>query len=122
MTHCSGWMPSRMTRKPSIIGPRVTLRYSTTFCASTTNTNCWDKSVPTASGGSSKALYCALAGTRTRANSPGVRARSISLATSLYRAAMSGLRNAAREVQDRGTFDYLEYAMTTPELNGFMQG
>jgi 2-methylisocitrate lyase-like PEP mutase family enzyme len=48
--------------------------------------------------------------------------RRISLATSLYRAAMSGLLNAAREVQDRGTFGYLDHAMTTPELNDFMQG
>ena len=48
--------------------------------------------------------------------------RRISLATSLYRAAMSSLLNAAREVQDRGTFGYLDHAMTTPELNDFMQG
>jgi 2-methylisocitrate lyase-like PEP mutase family enzyme len=47
--------------------------------------------------------------------------RRISLASSLYRAAMSGLLNAAREVQDRGTFGYLDHTMTTPELNGFMQ-
>jgi 2-methylisocitrate lyase-like PEP mutase family enzyme len=48
--------------------------------------------------------------------------RRISLATSLYRAAMSGLLNAAREVQDRGAFEYLDHIMTTPELNDFMQG
>jgi 2-methylisocitrate lyase-like PEP mutase family enzyme len=48
--------------------------------------------------------------------------RRISLATSLYRAAMGGLLNAAREVQDRGTFGYLDHAVTTPELNDFMQG
>ena len=47
--------------------------------------------------------------------------RRISLATSLYRAAMSGLLTAAREVQDKGTFGYLEHAMTTPELNAFMR-
>jgi 2-methylisocitrate lyase-like PEP mutase family enzyme len=46
----------------------------------------------------------------------------ISLATSLYRAAISGLVNAAREVKERGTFDYLDTTMTTPELNGFMAG
>lgn len=34
--------------------------------------------------------------------------RRISLATSLYRAAMAGLFNAAREVKERGTFGYLE--------------
>jgi 2-methylisocitrate lyase-like PEP mutase family enzyme len=48
--------------------------------------------------------------------------KRISLATSLYRAAMSGLLNAAREVKEHGTFGYLEATMSTPELNGFMQG
>ena len=48
--------------------------------------------------------------------------RRISLATSLYRAAMSGLLEAAREVKEMGTFGYLDHAMTTPELNSFMQG
>jgi 2-methylisocitrate lyase-like PEP mutase family enzyme len=48
--------------------------------------------------------------------------RRISLATSLYRAAMSGLLAAAREVKDKGTFGYLDHSVTTPELNGFMQG
>ena len=45
--------------------------------------------------------------------------RRISLATSLYRAAMTGLADAARQVRD-GRFDYLETTMTTPELNAFM--
>jgi hypothetical protein len=35
---------------------------------------------------------------------------------------MSGLLTAAREVQDRGTFSYLDHATTTPALNDFMQG
>jgi 2-methylisocitrate lyase-like PEP mutase family enzyme len=48
--------------------------------------------------------------------------KRISLATSLYRMAMSGLLEAAHEVKDRGTFGYLERAATTPELNAFMQG
>jgi 2-methylisocitrate lyase-like PEP mutase family enzyme len=48
--------------------------------------------------------------------------RRISLATSLYRAAMTGLLDAAREVKDKGTFGYLDRSITTPELNGFMQG
>jgi len=48
--------------------------------------------------------------------------RRISLATSLYRAAMSGLIEAAREAKDKGTFGYLERAIATPELNAFMQG
>ncbi|HXM81193.1 MAG TPA: isocitrate lyase/phosphoenolpyruvate mutase family protein [Burkholderiales bacterium] len=47
--------------------------------------------------------------------------RRISLATSLYRAAMSGLLEAAREVKDKGSFAYLERSLTTPELNGFME-
>ena len=47
--------------------------------------------------------------------------KRISLATSLYRAAMSGLVDAAREVKDKGTFGYVDRTMTTSELNGFMQ-
>src|SRR5437868_7082961 len=37
--------------------------------------------------------------------------RRISLATSLFRAAMTGLFEAAREVKDRGTFGYLERSL-----------
>lgn len=48
--------------------------------------------------------------------------KRISLATSLYRAAMTGLLNAAREVQQHGSFGYLETTLPTPELNAFMQG
>jgi 2-methylisocitrate lyase-like PEP mutase family enzyme len=48
--------------------------------------------------------------------------KRISLATSLYRAAMSGLVNAACEVKDRGTFGYVDRVMATPELNRFMSG
>ncbi len=47
--------------------------------------------------------------------------KRISLATSLYRAAMSGLVDAAREAKDKGTFGYVDRTMATPELNGFMQ-
>ncbi|HUG77340.1 MAG TPA: isocitrate lyase/phosphoenolpyruvate mutase family protein [Burkholderiales bacterium] len=47
--------------------------------------------------------------------------RRVSLASSLYRAAMSGLLAAASEVRDSGTFGYLERTMSTPELNGFMR-
>jgi len=47
--------------------------------------------------------------------------RRISLATSLYRAAMSGLVEAAREAKDRGTFGYLDTSLATPDLNNFMQ-
>jgi 2-methylisocitrate lyase-like PEP mutase family enzyme len=49
-------------------------------------------------------------------------ARRISLATSPYRAAVSGLIAAATEVKDKGTFGYLDGTLTTPELNGYMQG
>jgi 2-methylisocitrate lyase-like PEP mutase family enzyme len=48
--------------------------------------------------------------------------RRISLATSLYRAAMSSLVEAAREVKDKGSFGYLERSLTTPELAGYMRG
>jgi len=47
--------------------------------------------------------------------------RRISLATSLYRAAMTGLYRAAREVKEKGTFGYLEDSLTTPQWNEFMQ-
>ncbi len=43
--------------------------------------------------------------------------RRISLATSLYRAAMTGLLDAAREVKDAGTFEFLDRGVTTAELN-----
>ncbi len=47
--------------------------------------------------------------------------RRISLATSLYHAAMSNLLEAAREVQEKGTFGYLDRSSSASELNGFMQ-
>ena len=43
--------------------------------------------------------------------------RRISLATSLYRAAMTGMLAAAREVAASGGFGWLDTTMTTPELN-----
>ncbi|HJQ60806.1 MAG TPA: isocitrate lyase/phosphoenolpyruvate mutase family protein [Vineibacter sp.] len=48
--------------------------------------------------------------------------RRISLATSLYRAAMSGLVAAAKEAKDSGTFGYIDDTMSTPELNAYMAG
>ena len=48
--------------------------------------------------------------------------RRISLATSLYRAAMTGLVEAAREVQTGGTFGFLDRLLTTPDLIQLMQG
>jgi 2-methylisocitrate lyase-like PEP mutase family enzyme len=47
--------------------------------------------------------------------------KRISLATSLYRAAMSGVVIAAREVREHGTFDYVDRVLTSTELNAFMQ-
>jgi 2-methylisocitrate lyase-like PEP mutase family enzyme len=46
--------------------------------------------------------------------------RRISLATSLYRAAMTGLLDAAREVKETGQFGYLDRALTPPELLNMM--
>jgi 2-methylisocitrate lyase-like PEP mutase family enzyme len=48
--------------------------------------------------------------------------KRVSLATSLYRAAMTGLVNAAKEVAESGTFDYLEDTLATPAMNAFMKG
>ena len=47
--------------------------------------------------------------------------RRISLATSLYRIAMTGLVDAAREVKDKGTFGYIDRSIPTPDLAAFMQ-
>jgi 2-methylisocitrate lyase-like PEP mutase family enzyme len=47
--------------------------------------------------------------------------KRISLATSLYKAAMTGLLEAAKEVKERGTFGYLDSAISTPDLNAFMK-
>jgi 2-methylisocitrate lyase-like PEP mutase family enzyme len=47
--------------------------------------------------------------------------KRVSLATSLYRAAMSGLIDAAKEAKDKGTFTYLDHTLTTPDLNGYMR-
>lgn len=44
--------------------------------------------------------------------------KRISLATSLYRAAMSGLVAAAQEIKDKGTFNYLDRLM---DINRFMR-
>jgi 2-methylisocitrate lyase-like PEP mutase family enzyme len=42
--------------------------------------------------------------------------RRISLATSLYRAAMTGLLDAAREVRDKGEFSFLEQSVLTADV------
>jgi 2-methylisocitrate lyase-like PEP mutase family enzyme len=46
--------------------------------------------------------------------------KRVSLATSLYRAAVTGLLAAAREVHETGTFAYLDHTLATPELNAFL--
>ena len=51
----------------------------------------------------------------------GAGVRRISLATSLYRAAMTAAIAAAREVHEHGTFAYLDDSIPTPEFNRFMR-
>ena len=46
--------------------------------------------------------------------------KRISLATSLYRAAMAGFLDAAREVKQTGQFGFLDRCVTTQELNELM--
>ena len=46
--------------------------------------------------------------------------KRISLATSLYRAAMSGLLDAVAEIREHGRFDFVERAITTPDLYRLM--
>jgi hypothetical protein len=41
--------------------------------------------------------------------------------TSLYRAAVTGLLDAAREVKDTGQFGFLDRCLTTPALNKLMR-
>jgi 2-methylisocitrate lyase-like PEP mutase family enzyme len=48
--------------------------------------------------------------------------KRISLATSLYRAAMTGLLKAATEVREHGTFGYLDTSLATPDMNAFLRG
>ncbi|HKU91263.1 MAG TPA: isocitrate lyase/phosphoenolpyruvate mutase family protein [Steroidobacteraceae bacterium] len=47
--------------------------------------------------------------------------RRVSLATSLYRAAMTGLINAAREIRESGTFGYLDRMVTSAEFAGYLK-
>jgi 2-methylisocitrate lyase-like PEP mutase family enzyme len=47
--------------------------------------------------------------------------RRISLATSLYRAAMRGLLDAAREVRESGTFGFVDRAMSSSELAKYLK-
>jgi len=45
----------------------------------------------------------------------------ISLSTSLYRAAFTGLWTAAREVRESGTFGYLDHIAASPDLTRLLQ-
>ena len=47
--------------------------------------------------------------------------RRISLSTSLYRAAMTGLLSAAREISERGTFSYVESILSGGELGQYLR-
>src|SRR5207302_9071794 len=47
--------------------------------------------------------------------------KRISLATSLYRAAMTGLLAALGEVRDHGQFGFVDRSVTTAELNELMR-
>jgi 2-methylisocitrate lyase-like PEP mutase family enzyme len=47
--------------------------------------------------------------------------RRISLATSLYRAAMASMMRAATEVKEQGTFSYLDGAVTTPDFYTYLK-
>jgi 2-methylisocitrate lyase-like PEP mutase family enzyme len=47
--------------------------------------------------------------------------RRISLATSLYRSAMTGLFDAAQEVKERGTFSYLDHSLPQPVLSACLE-
>ena len=47
--------------------------------------------------------------------------RRISLATSLYRAAMTGLADAASEIRESGTFGFLEDTISSAEFANYLQ-
>jgi 2-methylisocitrate lyase-like PEP mutase family enzyme len=47
--------------------------------------------------------------------------RRISLATSLYRAAMTGFLDAVNEVKNKGQFNFLDRSVSTQELNKLME-
>lgn len=47
--------------------------------------------------------------------------RRISLAASLYRKALTGVQEAAREMRDSGTFSFVPTSLTSAEVNGFLQ-
>jgi len=48
--------------------------------------------------------------------------RRVSLATSLYRAALTGFLAAVREIQEESSFDYVNTSLTTPDIAAFLEG
>ncbi|HEU0215157.1 MAG TPA: isocitrate lyase/phosphoenolpyruvate mutase family protein [Stellaceae bacterium] len=48
--------------------------------------------------------------------------KRISLATSLYRAAMTALFEAATEVREHGTFGYIDTSLPPADMNAFLRG
>ena len=47
--------------------------------------------------------------------------KRVSLSTTLYRAAMTGLMAAAREVKDTGTFGYVDAILRGDELGQYLK-
>jgi 2-methylisocitrate lyase-like PEP mutase family enzyme len=45
--------------------------------------------------------------------------KRISFAASFYRAAMTGLIDAAKEAREKGSFTFIDHTVVTPELNQF---
>lgn len=48
--------------------------------------------------------------------------KRISLGTALYRAAMTGLLDAAQEVKDKGGFSFVERSVPSPKLAAYLEG
>ena len=48
------------------------------------------------------------------------RQSAVSFASSLYRAAITGLLDAATEAKQNGTFNYLEKTITSADLNKYL--
>jgi 2-methylisocitrate lyase-like PEP mutase family enzyme len=64
----------------------------------------------------------ASAGVLGRRDGKVTRDEALAHCRAIYRAAMTGLADAAREAKEHGTFTFLDRTMTTPELNAFMTG
>lgn len=52
----------------------------------------------------------------------GAGVKRVSLATSLYRMAMTAALEAAREVKEKGTLTYIDRSLQSAELNAFLKG